>query len=457
MLWYVLLKAAYSLVRVPAVIKVVAAAIAAAAVSIFLFKAPFPIWFKALFLFSGLAFYEYTVMERSYGVSMLLFFLFAAAYTAERRRPILCGLMLALAANAHVHSAMLAGLLLAVWIVDVLRGRERETTARTVIGISIGLAGIGLCALTILSARENVLRQNIAAHDLLTLISGTFHGVAWAFRGITGFEESFTSIRGSFGLSADTTQHLISTCLLVLPVVGLVRKNPVLAIAGLCGTLALSAAFVFVYAGYYRHQGTLVVFFVTLYWIAAKKTPAGGIESSARPRGVFRRCGALVPLILAGYTHTALATREFRTPLSSARELGNLLTSRADLREARLFSVPDFMLESVPYYAANDMTFLCGHQTLKYTDLSPRPRCELNLKDVVIAVQGAASGSRRPVILLIADSLETERGTVRSAYSSLSWDPQGLKLLRGSAEHLASFRTSSSDENYDIYLFRPPV
>src|SRR4051794_26845182 len=77
MLWHVLLYAGYRLTGSKLVLPAISALICAAAVSIFVWRAPFPLWFRALFVFGGLPLYEYSVMARNYGISMLLSFVFA--------------------------------------------------------------------------------------------------------------------------------------------------------------------------------------------------------------------------------------------------------------------------------------------------------------------------------------------------------------------------------------------
>jgi hypothetical protein len=79
-LWYLILYLGHSIVDSPLVLPIASIAIACAAVVLFMLRSPFPLWLKALFLFSGLPLYEYSVMARNYGISMLLLFLTASLY-----------------------------------------------------------------------------------------------------------------------------------------------------------------------------------------------------------------------------------------------------------------------------------------------------------------------------------------------------------------------------------------
>jgi hypothetical protein len=108
MLWYVLLWAGFRMTSSKLVLPVLSLLIGGAAVAIFVFHAPFPRWLKALFVFGGLPLYEYSVMARNYGISMLLLFVFAWLYRSRRKHPLLLGTVVALLCNTNIHSLLLA-------------------------------------------------------------------------------------------------------------------------------------------------------------------------------------------------------------------------------------------------------------------------------------------------------------------------------------------------------------
>ncbi len=98
-------------VDTPLVLPVTSIVIAFAAVTIFMFFAPFPLWFKSLFIFTIFSCYEYSVMARNYGISMLLLFVGAMLYQHRKKYPLLLAFILALLANTNIHSAILVCLI----------------------------------------------------------------------------------------------------------------------------------------------------------------------------------------------------------------------------------------------------------------------------------------------------------------------------------------------------------
>jgi hypothetical protein len=107
--WYLLLRATHVFVPRPEVLLLVSVLVAAVALLVLVLRAPFSLPFLALILIARFSIYEYSVMARNYGISMLLLFLFAALYERHRDRDCLLGVLLFLLANCNVHSVALAG------------------------------------------------------------------------------------------------------------------------------------------------------------------------------------------------------------------------------------------------------------------------------------------------------------------------------------------------------------
>jgi hypothetical protein len=104
-LWHLLLRGAHAVAPVTAVLPAVSLLVAAAAVLLFVVRSPFGPLLRVLFPFSVLPLYEYSVMARNYGLSLLLCFVFASLYGARRR--LLLALCLVLLSNTNVHAAFL--------------------------------------------------------------------------------------------------------------------------------------------------------------------------------------------------------------------------------------------------------------------------------------------------------------------------------------------------------------
>src|SRR5271166_6093382 len=87
--WYLLLRGFHVLIDRPEVLKVVSLGVASTAILILLLLSPFSLPLLALLLVNRFAIYEYLVMARNYGISMLILFVITACYERHRDRGVL--------------------------------------------------------------------------------------------------------------------------------------------------------------------------------------------------------------------------------------------------------------------------------------------------------------------------------------------------------------------------------
>jgi hypothetical protein len=261
-LWYLLLRGAHAVAPVPAVLPAVSLLVAAAAVLLFVVRSPFGPLLTVLFPFSVLPLYEYSVMARNYGVSLLLCFAFAALYRVRRR--LLLALCLVLLSNTNAHAAFLTAALALVWCVDELRsGEGLRKIPRAVLPIVAAVSGLLFAAWTAFPGPEVTTHRGMpaAADSLRTLLSAS---------------------SGSFLAAPFHAPAVLDVAIFLLLAAGFAaRPSRVLAATG--ATLGLYAFFLTVYPGDLRHVGLLLVLVLTLLWIEEER------PAPSPPPGPFRR------------------------------------------------------------------------------------------------------------------------------------------------------------------------
>ena len=163
-LWYLLVYVGNLLINTPLILPILSILIALAAVSIFLFYSPFPFWLRILFIFSALPLYEYSVMARNYGISMLLLFIIAARYASRFHRPYQFALLLFLLANTNIHSVIFVSLICLLWIWDFYRTQPSSSMKQQILHLYLPLmivaAGIFLCLLFVFPKENTILVQS---------------------------------------------------------------------------------------------------------------------------------------------------------------------------------------------------------------------------------------------------------------------------------------------------------
>jgi hypothetical protein len=351
-LWYLLLRGAHAVVPVPAVLPAVSLLVAAAAVLIFVGRSPFGPLLTVLFPFSVLPLYEYSVMARNYGVSLLLCFAFAALYGARRR--LLLALCLVLLSNTNAHAAFLTAALALVWCVDELRsGEGLRKIPRAVLPIAAATSGLLFAAWTAFPGPEVTTHRGMpAAGDSLRML--------------------LVAPSGSVLAAPFHAPAILDVAIFLVLAAGFAaRPSRVLAATG--ATLGFYAFFVAVYPGDLRHVGLLLVLVLTLLWIEEER-PASSPPPGPTVRGLFRLAfGAVLPAVLGVgvVAGVAKARTDLREEMSASRALAAFLRSRPDLSGAILIGEPDYALEPLPYYVTNPIYL---PREARYARWVPGPR-----------------------------------------------------------------------------------
>ena len=144
-LWYVCLRYAHLVIGHSYALKILSVTCAIAAIFVFLWRAALPLWFRTLFVLGYIPLYQYSVVSRSYSLSMLLLFVYCWLYTRRLERPVRVALVLAAIANCHVFGlivAVAAGLSLAVERIAARRREGQIRPGRLAAAVAIYLAGI---------------------------------------------------------------------------------------------------------------------------------------------------------------------------------------------------------------------------------------------------------------------------------------------------------------------------
>ncbi len=447
LLWYLLLRIAHDLYPSTVVLKVTSVAVAFLSVGLLFWRAPFPLWWKALFAFSFLPLYEYAVLARNYGLTMLLAFAFAAAYPRRRRHPCLLAGILGLLANSNLHSLPLAAGFLALWLWEEGFSAGWSDSGRRLGRLVLPAAGVALAAAFAL----------------------------WTCRPDPGNAPPGVSAPSGAALLdalAGAVLHPGRAFYVLLPFPGWARDLVVwLWLAGLAGWVpglllllgydaALQVLFGTVYPGGLRHQGLLLVAAVAVYWIAREKErerESDGRPGRLLPRGLFSMAlyGAL-PLLFALHLHLSRGPlrRDWERPFTSAPTLAGLLARDPALRGAILVPEPDWLLESLPYYSEAPV-FLPREGTFaRRRSYSAKFRKELTLGGLLRTAEGLKSRHGVPVLVAWGyPPLRKGEGgeAAPSAGKPFRWTAAEADAFLNSMTLIARFQGAISDENYALY------
>jgi hypothetical protein len=448
-LWYLLLYIGRSVRDSPLVLPVASIFIAFTAVAIFTFFSPFPLWFKALFIFSALPFYEYSVMARNYGISMLLFFVWAALYRNRMKYSLLLAFVLALLANSNAHSTILVCLIVAVWTRDTIV--EKQNVPFKVLARS-------LCLPLVIVGGGLVLGAAVAIPTKNTILTNAYYigmgDLARSFyAALVHPARSFSAlVPAASGLPLTTRDLLVYATIF-----GLIPW-PGLFLAALMGQTVLGIFFRIVYPGSLRHQGLFLVFLLSLYWIAIESRPTG--LNTRMKRTMLRiglYCALVFILVISLFRADSLILADLRAQKSSNKAFGEFLNGSHVYRNAIILPEPDYVLESLPYYAKNPIYILRERRFGTTVSFTTDADYRLSLGELLVAARDINKNSGQPVLIVLGhrNLLTRNAGETRYSYNKIfSWNADEIAELKRSAEFVAEFNAALTDENYRVYAIQ---
>ena len=464
-IWYLLLRGMHAVVGSPVALPIASISVAAAATLLLVLRSPFNAWMVALLLLGNFALFEYSVMARNYGISVLFMFLLADCYPRYRDRGVMLGILLFLLANTNAHSVLLAGSFLMFWLIDlVIDQGVRWTPAlrNFLLNAAIFALGVAVCYLTIYPPANDA--AVIDRHEL----SLAPLAKAVVLPSIPFSEMVLDGPWRAFGL--DPLPHApwlalraLTAAVLFGSVLGLIRL-PGAFVAALASLVAFSLFFVVIYPGAYRHEALWLVFLMTLYWIMLARgvtlsvlTPVFGrltrFVAPASVVGLISMVALLALQVPSGLAAVADVAFD-RPPFSRGRDFSAFVLAHPDLRDAVIIGDPDYLLEALPYYLPNPTYLLREQRFGRVVRFTRNARLSLSLDDILTTARALQAETGRQVLILMARELDPSEPaqTYKEGYNwELRTSPEQVSEFLRATRRLASFSPARSDESFDVY------
>jgi hypothetical protein len=228
-------------------------------------------------------------------------------------------------------------------------------------------------------------------------------------------------------------------------------------VAGVAGLIGLSVFFQTMYRGGYPHQGLLLVYLVALYWILLESADVGALRMLER--AVFRLgfYGAMVLMLVAQVANAKqIVELDLEREASSSRAFGRFLQSSDEYRNAILVAEPDYLVESIPYYANNSIYIAREHRfgaTVQFTTAADRSE---SLGELLETARRLKAENGRPVLIIFGHTgLDGASGEKSFSYNKiLTWTPQDVQAFDDGVVMVAGYSSAYLDENYNVYEVR---
>jgi len=335
-LWQLLL---YPLTRVfdtPAAMQWLHLLIATTTVYLFMRFAPFSPLQRVLFSFGYFPFYEYSIVSRSYGLSLLLLIVFCCLYPQRDRRIIPIVFTLVLLCHAHALGLIVATVLFAGLWLDRFIPRSVSVAARCspwsfYAGSALFLIGVIAAVIQIRPPGDSGIAMGWQMAPSYESLRDAGKALVGAYIPVPKLALHYWNhplgIDGRF-FPLNLLCFLAVPAYLLFVFIGL-RRNLVAGLVLLGGTFGLLAFFYTKYPGYARHHGFLFACFIVAAWMyRSDDSPESGVVASTVRHPWWRRAFAVSLTLLLG-VHAGAAviasTLEFRYPFSAAGSVADYL------------------------------------------------------------------------------------------------------------------------------------
>jgi hypothetical protein len=445
-LWYLLLYAGYRLTHSMLILKPISLACAVGASFVFVRRAPFPTWQKVLFLGGGFPLYEYSVICRNYGISMLLMFVVAMLYKNRFVRPWpLCGALFLLA-NTNAYSLVIVGaVLLAVFAEALVTRVSMDQKGRLSAGAAalVVVAGMSAAAVVMLPDSTSTVSaiHTRSAGDVLAALVRAVVTPGSLCNVLTGGSE------------------LLSNLLFWGVALYLVGRRWICLIWTVAA-VAFSTFSQLVYGADLFQRGLLYVLLIALLWIDRDSGERAQLPAwlvSKWPTVVWLQNATLTVLLLAQVLlGLGLAWTDLHAAISSSESLGRYLNGTPSLRDAVVISEPDVMVEALPYYAPNRIFLPREGKDLVKVSFTTASKSKLSLDEFLDTAERLRTESGKPVVMVVHHPLSPEGPFAINYPYAMEFDysVESLQRFMSRTRLLSVFDKAVSDENYALFELR---
>jgi hypothetical protein len=448
--WHLLLRVAYGIAPTPLVLPILAGLVGISAAILLLARAPLSVPWLAVILFGQFFVYEYTVMARHYGLSMLILFGLAALWQ-RGYRGIGLGLLLLLLANCNVHSVALSGAFLLYWLLEEWEASGARWTRgwrEWLKSSTLAAIGVILCLATVYPPIDDA--SHATPGPLVPDIIIALFFPAIPLNALFP-SELVTSSHAVLGLIF--CSPMLFVCLLAF------CRRPSLFASALAAMLLLSLMFTFIFPGSYRHSALLLAFWAMLLWLdRASPLPTvrrGRLASfivRAQPIGTAFLFMLFALQILG--TAKVFANIYYSIPESRSADFASFVHHHPEFASSWIIADPDYLIEPVPYYLSNPVWRIREQQPGAFVNFTTHARLDITLGDVLATASMLRARSGKPVIILLGARLDQVRN--KKIHESIDWTldikPNLADRFLKATARVARYGPATSGETFDVYV-----
>ena len=438
--WHLLIWLASRVWDDPAAMKLLHAAIAAGTAFVVAAYMPLSRVLRVLACLGYFVLFEYAAVSRNYGLGLLPLLGFAAVHTRRPHAWVWQGVLLAVAAQANLFAALLAGaggcVAIGRWWAD-----GRPSSGRFAVGAGVLGLGLLLCCVQVYPPEDRQYAESIFSLPMGDVAERGGRVAAGLWRSFAPLPDPSRAWWGNNVL--DVTLRHGGLLKAVQPALGLLALGLIVWLLprrrgaitmGLVGGGAFLSFLFLAFPGGLRHQGHWVVLALTCLWLG------GGTATLPRAK----RVGWAVVLGVQAVGGVIASVADVATPFSASRAVAEHIEAEYP-PDVAIMGGRDFAVSPVSgvlgrpiYYPGPDRwgTFL------KWDEKRTLPTVVADLSAAARSLSRDEAGRSRTVLLIVSDPVG---GDALTANVGDDFKPVG-RFADATVE----------DERYTLYEFAPP-
>lgn len=433
-LWYAVLKLAFSIFHDTSVLPILSFLFAAGIAFILLFRSPFPLLFSTLIIFGTWCLYDYGINCRNYGIGAFLMLLFADLYTRNKNRPILYASILALAAQSNVYACIMS-MLAGAWMLWEQPPPDR-LKSKSLLSAGILLASFVFVAYVTWPDQNSLVAERQESWDLLK----TFN-ISYGLENI---------LHTSFPINYSLLTVMFMCAILVF------IPKPRAMLWVYTSALIMSFFSICLRHNYIQHQGMWIYFFIVMLYVHFRH-----IKSFVWTQRGFRKyliCLGFLCFSCILYSHVRKGwdTYQFdlRSPMSDSKHAGTWFRQHAKPGDV-ILAEPDYVMEPVMFYHYQHFYLPREKRFNSYVHFTKANDSFLSLRNLINTTDSFEQAGKR-TFLVIREKLLFKDTIFRYSYGKhFIVDTGALKDLDTRYFITDSFRNNYyTDEQYYIYMKR---
>jgi hypothetical protein len=435
------------------IMRVFHAALAVAAVLVFLRRAPFDRPVRILFVFGYYVFYEYAVISRSYALSMLLLFVVLALIHRRRENFALIFFAMFFLANTHLFGAIIAGCLGLVLILDAWKAGPNGSLPWRVPDYGAMLLwalGLTLCVVQVRAEPDNtfgvIWLERWIDMPRFNLISDFLFS---AYVPIPDFREVIFWNNNLVNIEPQWLLLVVALGIAAAGLLALIRFPLPAFFYALCTSLFLGL-FYYSQLVWWRYVGHLFLVFIAGYWMSYVFEERDG-HRWARFSRLLARPLLMTVLVLQVLGGVIAHLKDLQLPFSQGRAASRYIVANA-LDDLEIVAYRDYAISTLSAHLEKRLWYPQRQEWGSFAVYDRKRKIQVGLPEIATAVERVMSEKNTDRVLLITSTPFKD-----------SADPESWQSYRGfltpqiRLELLAYFDGSAvGDENHHIYLAARP-